>query len=129
MVDRLARSTVDVADDRSDRGGELVEGCCEGTVALSDRAQSARPIRSTNDPPRRLLNRANEIASEARRPAGDSKIAPRWLNATEPDEVGAAQVLRNHYTVPKVQLCFRHRQRELSGEQLRLLVDTPLPDS
>jgi len=72
---------------------------------------------------------ANEIASEARRPAGDSKIAPRWLNATEPDEVGAAQVLRNHYTVPKVQLCFRHRQRELSGEQLRLLVDTPLPDS
>jgi hypothetical protein len=55
-----------------------------GTVALSGRAQSARPTRSTYNPGHRLLTRENGITSEARRPVGDSKIASRLLNATVP---------------------------------------------
>ena len=35
LIDRGARPTVDVPDVRSDRGGELVEGCCESSTFVA----------------------------------------------------------------------------------------------
>jgi hypothetical protein len=61
-----------------------------GTVALSDRAWSARSTRSTYGARRSHLNRANGFTDEVPRPVADSKITSRWLNANSAPRVAVA---------------------------------------